>query len=141
MDDKNKKLLEDIEKEFKNMTPYELKKHLSELGFFDNTTTLVVGYDCELDYKSSIQNIEILDYIKLGKVLLKDTRKQYEDSSYGSKYGGEVKYKRVEDSLERAWITFHFIPNEVIEYMLGEAYEIIKDRKYNEDFVIEQNLK
>lgn len=135
MKNRNKKFLENVEKELSNMTPYELKKYLSELGFFDDITTLVVGYDCGLDYKSSIQNIEILDYIKLGNILLKDTRKKYEDS-YGSKYGGELKYKRVEDSLERAWITFHFIPNEVVEYLINDAYDKIKDRKYNDDFVI-----
>lgn len=136
MNDKDKKLLEDIENELNNMTPYELKKRLSELGFFDDTTTLVVGYDCELDYKSSVQNIKILDYIKLGNVLLKDTRRQYEDNSYGSKYGGELEYKRVEDSLERAWVTLHFIPNEVIEYLIGKAYEKLKDKKYSDNFII-----
>lgn len=69
---------------------------------------LIIGYDCEIEYEATMKNILILDYVKFGDTVLKDTRRLYEDNTYGSKYCGELTYVEVDDDFDKSRILSEF---------------------------------
>jgi hypothetical protein len=72
------------------------------------TKKLIIGYDYEIKYEETMQNILILDYVEFGNKVLKDTRRLYEDNTYGSKYCGELTYVEVDDDFDKSRLLSEF---------------------------------